>query len=227
MNRLDGMVIGLSGSVPSRDERAKYGCSDFDIHQVVQQLVTEIFAQGGRITFGAHPTFVPIIERVASSMPGPRRDALVRMFVARRFFDHPSQVEDYEARHRSYCTLAWIGEHDTPRKPALDELRRKMIDQAEALVCVGGLLHEDEPDVEPGVKQELEFALAKQIPIYLLGCFYGYTRWIYEDRFAADPSPLRNHLSPEENHVLGTQADVWTSVPLVLKGLAAVRTHAR
>ena len=66
-NLLSGKSILLSASFPSKDrDRKFYDTSDVDeIYQAIVSFVRAIFAAGGRVLFGGHPTISPLVLMVA------------------------------------------------------------------------------------------------------------------------------------------------------------------
>ena len=55
----------------------------------VRRLVQRVFECGGRVVYGSHPTFTPIIESIALGMFGTGQRDRVTMLVARRYFYLP------------------------------------------------------------------------------------------------------------------------------------------
>jgi hypothetical protein len=219
---LYGLKVGISGAVPLLAELRKYGGSELDIHFMLRRLVERVLGEDGSIVYGSHPTFTPIIETVAPGLVGANQVGRVIMFVARHFFPKPEKWDNFFSRHSAYATVEPIGSYDMPRNSALTEMRREMIWQTDALVCIGGKFHEDDTANQPGVEEEFGIAQKRAIPIYLIGTCGGYTRKLYEDRFADKPTMLRNHLTNIENEALAKSADVWDAIDLVMKGLGRI-----
>ena len=76
------LSVGFSGMIPTPDERKEQGCSELDILMTVRRLVQRIFELGGRVVYGSHPTFTPIIESIALGMFGTGQRDRVTMLVA-------------------------------------------------------------------------------------------------------------------------------------------------
>src|SRR5580698_2066592 len=64
--RLKNVVVFLSGSVPNRPGFDKVEEAPFLIEQAVVSLARAVFAEGGRLVFGAHPSISPLVASVAS-----------------------------------------------------------------------------------------------------------------------------------------------------------------
>jgi hypothetical protein len=230
MNALRQMNVGISGAVPDPHEMEKYGGNYRLIHLMVRRIVERVLEEDGNITYGSHPTFTPIIESVVTRMSGAnqtKRVKRVRMFVAKRFFAEEAEWKNFYSRHNAYAMVKPVGQFDTERDPALTQLRKRMINNADALICIGGRFHADDPKAKPGVGQEVEIALRKQIPVYLVGICGGYTRHLYEQELASDANLLRNKLSQTDNEALAKSADIWEAVNLILKGLTRIHTTYR
>lgn len=220
--------LGLSGALPEPEEMTQHQASDFDIKQVVEQIARVVFQRGGRIVYGSHPTFTPIVRGVAeqwqppaSSAAIPDEQKAVRMFVGRRYFDSQQDWDDYLARHQHYASVVAVGTTSTDRETALEALRKGFIGEADALVCIGGKLHRDDGQ-KPGVEEEFQIARGLGKPVYLLGGFGGKTFEIFQDlaRSHTDLSnELRNGLSDAENRELGESNRVWHVVKIIARGI--------
>jgi hypothetical protein len=224
---LGDLTVGFSGMVPTPEERQEQGCSELDILMTVRRLTQRIFELGGRVVYGSHPTFTPIIESVALGMFGTNRPEHVTMLVARRYFHLPESLvseEAYQARHGRYAAVQWIGTAQMDRQPALEMLRETLADKADALICIGGRSNPTNPGEVPGVQQEAELARRAGKPLYLLGWVGGYTRTLFDREFASNLPALRdNHLDDSENEKLGRQSSIAETVGLVIKGLLSIR----
>jgi hypothetical protein len=225
---LSGLCIGISGAVPTPEERQEQRCSELDILMTVRRLVERIFALDGRIVYGSHPTFTPIIESVALGMFGPGQHDRVTMLVAPRFFFIPEALhtwDEFADRHRHYAVVEPIGTPHMDRQPALDLLREALAAQADALVCIGGKSYRD---IIPGVEQEATLARKAGKPLYLLGWAGGHTRTLFERDYALNLQALgNNQLSNSENEKLCRECSISESVNLVIKGLSKIQANRR
>lgn len=227
--RLAGICVGISGAVPAPKERQK--CGEVLIHNTLRRLVERILTAEGNIVYGSHPTFTDVIEGVAEGLfaekPQPGR---IRMYVGRRFFhpqpgtDEPDPLmteQDYEAKHRQFAELEWVGPPKGNRQEVLDELREGFISAAHALVCIGG--KGSRQGIVPGVGQEAEIALHKGKPVFLMAWAGGYTETLYRDWRSGSRPRTWNSLSDAENELLSDPGHASDSVDMVLEGLSRIR----
>jgi hypothetical protein len=234
---LQGFKVGIAGAVPSRQEQKAFQVSEFDIHQVLETLAERILATRGRIIYGSHPTFTPIIEKVAlSAISDGTQGKPVIMFVSRGFFHNSQAWEAYDSRHRSYAEVratgevgAIVNEMDERHREAayrdnLAKMRDSLTREWRALICLGGKSEAD----PPGLKDEIDRTLRNvgPIPLFLLGYLGGYTHEIWNQRFRFAHESI-NRLSDEENKRLNSQGSpdqrirAWQAVDLVMAALLA------
>ena len=222
---LYGICVGISGAVPEPEVRAKYRTSEFDVLDTIRRLAERVLADGGNIVYGSHPNFTDVIDGVAEGLfPDPRPER-IRMYVARRYFhpqpqstdqeeQYPVWTEDkYQAKHGKFARLIWVGGPDTPRAEALRELREEFVSEADALVCIGGKGPRE--GKTPGVEDEVDLAVMKSKPIYLIARTGGHTRTIRENWESEGILQARlnsNGLTYEENNNLA--APVLPSEPI-------------
>ena len=144
---------------------------------------------------------------------------------------------------------ALYGSDDPPEAAGLTDMRGRIIDDAQAMIFLGGQLAGYKGRY-PGVLEEIALSLMADRPIYLLGGFGGATADAARAIFGTSPiapSARRlnedyrpdyrevmkvigaregelpaNGLSPEENKALAAAVDIQTLIPLLLRGLRAV-----
>jgi hypothetical protein len=221
--------VMISGSVPPEVELAAHGGDAARIEGAVREVAKRVLAAGGQILHGNHPSITDIVERVALPPPvgQPRR---VHLFTSWYFLPEGGD-QQLQAARGTYADITVTGAADMDRTPeakeaALGPLRRAMIEAADAVVCIGGRLHEGEPDA-PGVLREFRLAEARGLPVYLVGAGGGYTRSLYEQEVRGGVV-LRNGLTVEENAHLATAADPWHAARLIvgdLERLSAARAE--
>lgn len=185
-SRLIGHNIFLSASVPAPERAERYRRvkdAHLEIEEAVVSLARAVFAEGGTLVFGGHPTISPLVAMVAGEYSTPRfvesRDEEVRTPI------HIYQSRAYEGYvpdetlmmfRAGYATLHWTravdGECFDPKAPrdrqgcprSLRHMREQMIRETApvAMVCIGGM---------EGVEEETEIflRLREGAPIYVFG----------------------------------------------------------
>ncbi len=205
--------IGLSGAVPDLDDLSSHGWSELDIRFMVARIAERAFDAGWGLVHGNHPTYRPIVERVAQGFgPGLRR---VRIITTRWHYDD-DRAERLKERH-DYADVTFTPRaHDRPT--SLTIMREQIIGYSSTLVCIGGRLHGDGKRI-PGVKQEVDLALASRRPVFLLGGFGGFAQHYFAHEFASSPSRLLTHLDDDHVRSLATSHDTSLVLRLLFDGL--------
>lgn len=222
MSPLAGRWICLSGAVPELDQMSAYGGSQSTIHLTVKRLIERVLAGGGNIAHGNHPTITPILEEVALTMLGDDATRRVRLYGVRSFYKEGAAWAEFEQRNRAFAEVIEVGGPDDGVATAISEMRRRMIGGCDAMACIGGRHAPVAGTGKQGMEEEAEVLLALGRPVFLMGAFGGATRDYYRRAFARDPSPLHNHLTPEENERLNGTATPWEAVDLVMEGFRRV-----
>ena len=86
--RLRGTTVFLSASVPDRPGFERVPNAPFVIEQAVVSLARAVFAENGKIVFGAHPSISPLVASVAAEyhLPGaPEQDRSVIIYQSHAF----------------------------------------------------------------------------------------------------------------------------------------------
>jgi hypothetical protein len=175
--RLTNRIVFLAGSVPDPDRGfARVPDAPFVIEQAVVALARAVFAEGGRIVFGAHPSISPLVASVAAEYFLPDAEAVKRPVVIyqSRAFKEVLPNDTWDMYRYGFADLIWTeakgGEHyEEKGEPAsrkcplsLTEMRERMIVEQSpvAMVIVGGM---------DGVAEELAFfrKRAQKSPIYV------------------------------------------------------------
>jgi hypothetical protein len=159
---------------------------------------------GGRLVFGGHPTFTPLVleaARLVLSQPDQQRVVMYQS----AYYVGPSYVEAIGSR----ASVVVV-----PAEATLDEslgvMRRRMIEESRAdlAVIIGGRTSEAGGH-RPGVDEELRLALAMQIPVVVVGAPGGQAATIAE-RYRSSPDgwkPLVNNLPDDLNEWVATTDD--------------------
>jgi len=218
-NSLAGARIWLSGSVPE-DE----GMSDTQrtrILSFVETFAQLVFERGGYLIHGSHPTFTEPLLYAAHvhEKQGGQKDRLI-LAVSRHWTKNPE-----DNRPTAWRETATV--HETPEVLGRDEyeteekskvlLRHWMADRCDAVVVVGGKWWKSVGG-RAGVPLELELALQRGLPCFLLGGLGGAAR----DYVAQHPevlARLKNGLDIEANREICTKEDVASLTQEVIKCL--------
>ena len=173
----------------------------------VRRLVVRVF-EGGRIVYGSHPTFTPVIERCttprdagserATSCGHDRGGTVLRSRSARLIpgTSTSSVTPDMRKSSRS------VNSRLASRRQLIDSVRGWPKSSMPSL-CIGGRSHEEDGE-KPGVEQEVELARRLDKPVYLLGGFGGHTRSLLDrPRFLSSVDGMgENGLTEADNQLL-------------------------
>lgn len=198
------------------------GCEKNDqITNFVRSLAEVVFENGGCIIHGFQPQITPILCGVASKYIRSEvcGDRLI-LYVSRFFSDNSEtqkQIAEYRKCSRIYETACINGS----REESLELMRNMMLESSNAFVAIGGKLHKDN-GLRPGVPVEIEKAISKGLPMFLLGRFGGGTQEYIERNRAVIESLSRNGLSEEENESVLDGQDVIHLTDLILRGLKRI-----
>jgi hypothetical protein len=153
--RLANRTVFLSASVPAPNRGfARPPDAAFVVEQAVVGLARAVFAEGGRLVFGAHPSISPLVASVAteyrqaSAADGPRPVVIYQS----RAFEEVLPNETWDLYRFGFADLLWTdaegGEHYQPGDAAslqcplsLRAMRTRMIKEQKpiAMVIAGGM----------------------------------------------------------------------------------------
>ena len=164
MERGKDMEIVVSGAFPDGDEIYKQSLMD-----ALVLFAKVIIKNGYELTFGAHPTFQELFFDIAKEIePKDFRNKL-NMYVSDFFLG-----DDYEKEldYTNKCTLHKV-EREESLPQSLTEMRKSMIqrERVKALVCLGGKIKKEKK--EEGIREEIELAREKGIPVFVVGSVGG------------------------------------------------------
>jgi len=174
--------VFLSASVPSPDRADRYRRvpdAAIEIEEAVISLARAVFAEGGQLVFGGHPTIAPLVALVAGEYIAPepgevvseRRAELERgtrrlqtpvVIYQSRAFESSLPRETIQMESLGYATIHLIEE--TPERigskterdaESLRRMRIQMISETKplAMVCIGGMEGvEDEQELFRGIR---------------------------------------------------------------------------
>ena len=188
-----------------------------------------VFKYGGRIVHGSHPTFTPVILRQARLHAGKERSRKPVTLIMSELWakDLPKEFIDGVVDVAEFVVTKQIGEggpeNVETRNRSLTEMRHFLIESQNAMVAVGGKMHEKD-GVIPGVREEMELAAKKGIPRFLIAGMGGYAA-----KYAKEltPSSLHNGLSDDENALLFGTSDVSACVNVLFEKLAKLKSGSQ
>ncbi|EDT75417.1 TIR domain-containing protein [Clostridium butyricum] len=161
-NKKNGIII--SGAFSSMDVNYQQ-----ELSNAIIVIVKSVLREGGKIIFGAHPTFQNLIFDVAKvQRPNDYVDA-VHLYISKWFTD-----EDRLKKLKSMATI-YATDSQKDRDKSLTVMRKQMIsdEDAIALICLGGKRNVENSN--PGVDEEIRLAKERKIPIFLIGSVGGRT----------------------------------------------------
>ena len=210
---LQGIRLHLSGSVPEEsapEQRA-------EIALFVEKLACAVLGLGGTLLHGSHPSFEAPLR--AAALPfvaaGGSREALI-LVRAQHHATTLEQLAEIEAQQQ-YCSVQLIPASPTRPNQALVPMREWMAERCDAIVAIGGR-HWQVNRSRSGVPAELEEALLRGRPGFVLGGFGGATKG-YADQDGSLLARLKNGLPLSENTALAASTDVERLVNAIVAQL--------
>lgn len=204
---LAGARIWLSGAIPDPGSYAT-STSAIDLTAFVRDFARHVFERGGYIVHGSHPSLTPTLLDVARHhrLNGGRRDCLI-LGVSRRWSKGDNALSVNACRDDAlvYETPEARDGGDTA---SLTILREWMAARCDAVVVVGGKVKVSTSTSE-GIPEELQLAVQRGLPVFILGGFGGAAGRIAV-RSPAVFAHLRNGLDADANAELTTRADPAT-----------------
>jgi hypothetical protein len=225
---LRGLRVGLSGAVP---EQSEWGARalDWEILSAVSTLADAVFSDGVRLVHGSHPSFTPSILAQAEAYAHECGEAVVSFVLSALWADRHLARQLRQERYSGVLELIVVDAIVPPgldgqgaddprvRNPSLTAMRWRLVEEMDALVVIGGK-HWRGSDNEPGTLQELDLAIERWIPCFLLGGFKGMAA-----ELAARPDyrgNLGNDLSEADNAYLLTTDNAGRAVAMITESLA-------
>ncbi|MBC9786094.1 TIR domain-containing protein [Heliobacterium chlorum] len=206
-NKKNGVII--SGSFPM--------CGPIyqqNLTTAIHALTQAILDCGGRVIFGGHPTFQPLIFDLAKRRcPYDYKEA-IRLYIS-KYFVSDKEIETF----KQYSTVIPTKIIDGNREKSLTVMRQAMINDENALglVALGG---RSKPNgTLSGVDEEIEMALRKNLPVYLIGSCGGRVSEIASELDSQGWVKIINNMNTLENRELLLSLDYTTLALKILDRL--------
>ncbi|HPL67081.1 MAG TPA: CBASS cGAMP-activated phospholipase [Smithellaceae bacterium] len=211
-----GVRIWLSGSIPDSPKCSRQ--QKESIQQFVANFSESIFRAGGHILHGSHPNISPVLLDQAKKYQdaGGKKDCLT--LCVSRYFSKNREIAPVD-EWRKVCTV-----YETPeasglnaRDDSLAILRKWMAARCDAIVVVGGKIWEEIAG-RAGIPLEINYAVERGVPCFLLGSLGGAT----EDYFLQHPevlAKLRNGFDEATNRALATEENIDQLVKTICEQL--------
>lgn len=217
---LEGFEVGISGAVPKREDWSE-SLQDRAILEFVSVLSGLIIKYGGRIIHGSHPSFTPVILRQAQIHQSNRSRKAVSIFISDLWAKNidPDELERMKSiAEVTICSQPIPGPETDPtvRNAALSLMRKFLVNSMNAMVAVGGKVHEGNGLIA-GVREELELGQKREMPCFLVGGFGGMAALLASE---INPAAFRNNLSEDCNETLLNSPDIAATVNVIFSHLA-------
>ena len=182
-------------------------------------FVREILKEGYNLCFGAHPTFQELIFETAKSIT-PNYKNKVRMYISDLFI-RGNDIQNFSDK----CTLFNVAGVDSDLALSLTELRKKMIsrDSVKALICLGGKIKEDKS--KEGIREEIDVARKKGIPVFLIGSVGGCSAEIAKEYCINNDWNKLNSVSSVINRDIALGIDYKKSARTVMECIKSMEEH--
>ena len=172
---LKGVKVGISGAIPERDNWGDNKILDYEILEFIQTFSGLVMKYGGQIVHGSHPTFTPILIKQAQRFKSERNPKPLTLVISELFY---KSYNDYEKKYfkenSRLIVCKQVGVGNNVRNESLTLMREKLVPEMDVFIAIGGKNHKND-NLNAGVKEELDFALKKEIPSILLPIFKGMT----------------------------------------------------
>ena len=213
---ISGVRIWLSGSIPkdaTPDQAAWF--TNF-----TKAFAKAAFQEGAQIVHGFHPSLLqPLVDAAKEHRVAGGDRSRLSLFVSTFFRDRATGGYDTEGgptveELKRECDFQEIPRAPT-RERSLEELRNNMASQADVLVAIGGRWWKQNR-TKAGVPDEFLMALARGMPVFLLGSRIGGALSGYVANKPAILDNLRNGLTPIQNVELAVNTDVADAVSTLI-----------
>lgn len=210
---LQGIRVHLSGSIPDDVTETQSNA----IARFVERFARAVLREGGTLIHGSHPSFDEPLR--AAALPfvaaGGERAALV-LVRAQKFAMTSAQLAEIEAQ-RQYSSVQIVPAVFGNPNQSLLPMREWMAEHSDVVVAIGGRHWQINKD-RAGVPEELEEALARGKPGFVVGGFGGAAAGIIQE-YGAVFLRLHNGLELSENLTIAASTDVDDTIRRIISQL--------
>jgi hypothetical protein len=138
----EGDVVFLSGSVP---HRAGWERRPIQIEEAIVSVTRAVFARGGRLLFGGHPSVSPLVAAIAGEYFPPDRERQHRPVITfqSRYFEDRLPNETWDLHRMGWTSIEWTERVDDDEQGSLKLMRERMLDSPatppRAMFAIGGM----------------------------------------------------------------------------------------
>ncbi len=219
---LRGTRIWRSGAITDQaDDEAKDSILRF-----VSGFCDRVFAEGGSIIHGAHPSLTDLVLERARHFRGDHgpRDRLTLVF-SRWFVEHsppvdPPRPEEWRRDALVHETPMDTRTTDSARDASLRLMREWIAARCDAVVALGGRWWAGDPD-RSGVPEELKLTRSRGLPCFLIAGLGGAADQ-YLQRHPELLARLKNGLDAALNREIAEERDTARLANLVVDQLGCL-----
>lgn len=201
--------IILSGAFPDCEPEYQQHVTDA-VHACAQAILD----RGGKLIFGAHPTFQHLIFDMAKQRRPQDYTNAVHMYVSKYYVSDAFVLEN-----QNHATVTATDDVENDRAKSLTVMRQRMIGDSEVagMIVIGG--KKQRPNIPPGIDEEIQLARDRNIPVFIIGSAGGraaeLASKIETEGWASKP----NQASTQFNHELLVSLDYNVLVDKILDHL--------
>lgn len=212
---LHGVRIWLSGSIPADIPKEQADSTA----EFIRTFASAVFASGGHIIHGSHPTFAPILldEAEKHQKNGGRQDCLT--LAISRYWSNKSQTLPL-AEWRKVCLVYETSEatEENGKEKSLEILRQWMAGNSDVFIAIGGKWWDQLGELA-GVPIEIGLAIKHGVPGFLLGGFTGAASEFLK-RHPDLLQNLKNGLDDETNRSIALEINPHTITNKIIDQLS-------
>jgi hypothetical protein len=207
---LSGVRIHLSGSIGPD--------TNSNVIDFVQTLAKRIFAEGGSVIHGSHPSLIEPLRNAASQYIKAGGDiGALTLVRAKKFALTAEHIAEIEAQRAFAAVQVVPVDFSDGESSGLAPMRDWMADRSDAIVCFGGKWW-DTNKSNAGVPDELDTMLALGKPAFVAAGFGGAVSSYLKENPAL-LSKLKNGLSESKNREIADETAVDCLVDLIVEQL--------
>lgn len=179
--KINGGII-ISGSFPDNLDLKHQQ----DIINAVSTIVQDILKLEGKIIFGIHPTFQGLVLEKSKKYNTPA-EKNVKIYASKCFEDLYKANLKYFYENAKVIEIEEVSgdKKEETISLSLTKMREAMINDTEAIamIVIGGKEAKDSLTKIPGIDEEIKFAKAKGLPVFVIGSTGGRSVTIISEEY--------------------------------------------